>query len=277
VYNEAPVKAPYPIGLLGDGITRCVVLAMPSSRVRSFLPPNLQLCPQDVTPPGTHPVILLFHSFIHGQFSIPTLLRPMDFCEQNFGIPFTTASPEYGAAAGLGPYYFMPRLYLNNAWVLMVGRYVWGFNKIFADIHVSANRITAARPPGQPLVSVEWSAEGDPLPAIGGYSDFEPIRGMLGQPLISLSPAGIGPMLTLTDFDRAWNLATARPLQALLEIGPRYMPGLEAGRYASPGCGADAAPILASFEVSGQWWFSFPYPLAAAMAPQRSRPGSYVP
>jgi hypothetical protein len=265
VYNKGSVKAPYPVGLLGDGITRSITLAMPSSLVRTFLPPHLQLCPQDVTPPETHPVTLLFHSFIHGQFSFPTLLRPMDFCEQNIGIPFTCVSPSYGVSGGLGPYYFMPRLYLNNAWVLMVGRYMWGFNKIFAEIDIAANRFTVSRPPGRRLVSLEWSySDHEPLPAIGGYPEFDSVRSMLSQPLISLSPAGIGPMLTVTDFDRTWNLATVRPLRAELEIGPGYLPGLEPGRYLSRGRAADG-PVLGTFETSGQWWFSFPYPLAGAM------------
>jgi hypothetical protein len=261
VYNEPLVKAPYPFGFIGDGLTRCAVLALPAWKVRGFLPASLELRDQDVTPSGTHPVVLLFHSFTHCQFSFPTFLPPMNFYELTFGIPFTWIRASSVVPGGSGPYYFMPKVYLNDLWVWMIGRMHWGFDKEMAVVSVTETHYTVTSLAGRCLASLAWNdGEGEARPAVEGYDEFEPIRQMLSQPLISLSPAARGPFLTLTDFDRSWNLATVRPIRSVLELDPFYLPGFEGGRYATSGDSAEMLPrLLGSYELSAQWWLSFPY------------------
>jgi hypothetical protein len=261
VYNEPLVRAPYPFGFIGEGITRCAVLALPAWKVRAFLPPDLELREQDVTPKGTHPVIWLFHGFIHCQFSFPTFLPPMKYNEQTFGIPFTSISVGQGVPGQAGPFYYMPKLYLDDLWVWMIGRNYWGFDKEMAVVNVSESSYTVASPAGRQLASLIWTGSGDEAQvAIDGGCHFDPIRQMLTQPLISLSPAAVGPFLTLTDFDRNWNLASIRPIRAVLDIDPLYLPGFEGGRYATSGDLAETSPrLLGSYEMSAPWWLSFPY------------------
>jgi hypothetical protein len=261
VYNEPLVKAPYPIGFIGDGLTRCAALALPAPIVRSFLPASLELGDQDVTPIGTHPVILLFHGFNYCQFSFPTLLPPMSFHEQTFGIPFTRIQAGTAVAGASGPFYFMPKMYLDDLWVLMVGRNFWGFDKQMAVVTVTENCYTVTSHWGRRLASLSWGVGGDePRAAREGYPEFEPIRQMLSQPLISLSPAALGPLLTLTDFDRSWDLGTVRPIHSDLELDPFYLPGFQGGRFATSRDSAEAQPgLLGAYELSAQWWLSFPY------------------
>jgi hypothetical protein len=242
--QEDALTAPYPCGFIGDGITRGVALALPSSIVRAFLPAGLDLGEQRVTPPGTHPLVFLFHSFSHCQFSFPTLLPSMNFHEQTVGVPFTFVR-------SVGPYYFMPKLYLDDRWVLMVGRTWWGFDKELAIVNADDAQYTVTSLAGRPLVSLAGSS-GDEYRAIALYPEFEPVRQMLSQPLISESRLAAGPSFTLTDFDRRWNLARVRPLRAVLDVGSSYLRGLDAGHYPSS--------ELGSFELSAPWWLSFPYP-----------------
>jgi hypothetical protein len=255
------VKAPYPFGFIGDGLTRCAVLALPTAKIRALLPPSLELREQHVTPQGTHPVVLLFHAFSNCQFSFPTFLPPMKFNEQTFGIPFTCMRADVGVPCQPSPFYYMPRLYLDDLWVWMVGRNYWGFDKEMAVMQVSECSYTVASAAGRQRASMVWSSCGEePRFAMEGYPEFEPIRQMLTQPLISLSPAAVGPFLTLTDFDRNWNLASVRPIRGVLDIDPLYLPGFEGGRFATSGALLESLPaLLGAYELSGPWWLSYPY------------------
>jgi hypothetical protein len=66
--NANPLAA---INLNGNGTMRGVTLALPTDRVRDFLPAGMDLGKQQVTPAGTHPVILFFHDMFRAQMSIP--------------------------------------------------------------------------------------------------------------------------------------------------------------------------------------------------------------
>lgn len=60
-YMPAPHRLPFAaVNLVGDFLARCVTLAWPSEIVRGFLPYGTTLGPQQLTPPGTHPVMLFF-------------------------------------------------------------------------------------------------------------------------------------------------------------------------------------------------------------------------
>ena len=255
------MKAPYPCGYIGDGLTRCAALALPAGKVQRLLPPHLELSEHDASAKGTHPVILQFHDFSNCRFSLPSLLQPLNFHEQTFGIPFTRISSRYGISAGSGPYYFMPKLYLDHPWVWTVGQNLWGFFKEMAAIEVSRDSYTITSFAGRRLASLRWSyCEDRAGSAFGEDPRFKAIRELLSQTLISRSPAPIGPLLNLTDFDRDWNRAAVRPLHAVLEVDPCYVPGFDGGRYVVNGAPADPEySVIGCYEISTQWWLSFPY------------------
>jgi hypothetical protein len=190
----------------------------------------------------------------------------MSFHEQTLGIPFVCVSAAPGLPAA-GPYYFMPKLYLDDRWNLFIGRNFWGFNKELARVRVNAGSYTVTSMTGRRLAGLTWSVSGDePRPAIGGYEQFESVRKMLSQTPLSFSPAAVGPIPTLTDFDRSWNLGTVRRLRAVLDIDAAYCPRFSGGHYETADETGQASgwPALA-FEVSAQWWLSYPYLLPGAM------------
>jgi len=185
----------------------------------------------------------------------------MKFHEQTFGIPFTGIRAAVGVPSQPGPFYFMPRLYLDDLWVWMVGRNYWGFDKEMAVVQVTECSYTVSSSAGRQRASIVWSAGADePRFAMDGYADFEPIRRMLTQPLVSLSPVAMGPFLSLTDFDRNWNLASVRPIRSVVDIDPLYLHGFDGGRYATSGALPESLPVLlGAYELSGPWWLSYPY------------------
>ena len=244
------MSSPYPFGFIGNAITRSVTLELPSPQVRRLLPSGLELGDQDLTPPGTHPMIFHFHQFSECQFSFP-VPRSMRFCEQTAGIPFTMVRGAYAAPGGRGPYYFMPKLYLDDLWVLLNGVFWWGFNKEIANVEVSENRYAVTSFARRKLVSLEWRAEpGCGRRPVGEYPEFEPIRHMLSQTLITRSPGGVGPCFSLTDFERRWPLTQVQPLRSVLDVYPSCLPGFDAGRFGES---------LQSYEIVGPWWLSAPY------------------
>lgn len=255
------MKSPYPCGYIGDGVTRCVLLTVPAWMVQRLLPPNLELGTQDVSAPGTHPVVLQFHDFSRCRFSLPNLLQPLNFHEQTLGIPFTRISSRADAASRREPFYFMPKLYLDHPWVWAVGRNLWGFDKEMATVEVTRNRYAVTSFAGRQLASLTWSCPEEGSRARFAKGDeFEPLRNILSQTLISLSPAAMGPIFTVTDFDRNWDRAIIRPISAALVVDPCYVKGFDGGRF-----GTDVDPadpdysMIGCYEVSAQWWLSFPY------------------
>jgi acetoacetate decarboxylase len=250
------------INLNGDGTMRGVTLALAADCVRNFLPAGLELGPQDVTPSGTHPVILFFHDMFRAQMSIPTLLPNMTYHEHSVGVPFSYLSSSSITPGIPGPYYFMPKLFLDNFLATIGGLLFWGFPKEMASVTVMAERYTVTSLTGQRLTSLAWAqGEDSDYRPIAEYGNFEPVRQMLSQPIISMMPASIGPFFILSDFDKAWDVATIRPLRTALEMEVEYVPGFTARRYPQSGWspGIDSS-VLGSYELRAPWRLSLPYP-----------------
>jgi hypothetical protein len=182
------LAAPYLFGFVGNGLTRGIALALPSSKVRNLLPAGLELGNQNVSPRGTHPLVFLCHDFSECQFSFPNPMRSMNFHEQTVGIPFTFIPEGACAPAARGPYYFMPKLYLDDLWVWMNGTYWWGFNKEIAIIDENSSRYTVTSTNGPRLLTLEWSIRGKRDHASIGYGGFAPVREILVKPSSALAP-----------------------------------------------------------------------------------------
>jgi hypothetical protein len=257
------------INLHGDSAMRGVTLALPTDVVRNFLPAGLVLGAQSVTPPGTHPVVLLFNDLFRARMSFPTLLPNLTYHEHSFGVPFAYLSGESLVPGKPGPYYFMPRLYLDSFWAILGGVAFWGFAKELASFTVTADRYTIASNSGQRLTSLAWTpVPGGEFRPCAEYEQFEPVRRMLAQPLISMAPASMGPFFVLSDFDKAWDVAIVKPLQTELEVDVAYVLGYSAGRYPASGHypGIDSSP-LGSYELRAPWRLTLPYPPLFSVGP----------
>jgi len=233
------------INLHGDGTMRGVTLALPTAQVRDLLPAGLELGDQKVTPAGTHPVILFFHDMFRAQMSMPTLLPNMTYHEHSVGVPFAYLSSSSITPGMPGPYYFF-----------------WGFAKEMASATVTETSYSVNSLAGQRLTSLTWKKpRQQEFRPIAEYKNFEPVRQMLNQPIISMLPAAMGPFFILSDFDKAWEVATIRPLETSVEVDQAYVPGYEAGRYPASGYSRGInASVLGSYELRAPWRLSLPYP-----------------
>lgn len=251
------------VSLEGDGITRGVTLSLPTSTVRALLPAGLELGRQDLTEePDTHPVVLLFHEIFRAKMSIPSLLPDLTYHEHSVGIPFSylTRSARGGPAAG--PYYFMPSVLLDDALAVLGGVLYWGFVKRMAEVRARGNDFTVAES-GRPLVSLDSRPVGEFLP-LSRFPSFEIIRSVLDQPVISSVPFGVGPFFASSHFEKRWQQADVRPLEASLEIFEAYVPGLPIGRLDVNALhhGIDRH-VLGSYEYRAPWRLTWPYPVLA--------------
>jgi len=250
------------INVNGTGTMRGVTLALPSACVRGMLPPGLELGAQQVTPPGTHPVILFFHDMFRAQISVPTLLPNMTYHEHSVGVPFSYLSSGSITPGVAGPYYFMPKLYLDDLLATLGGFIFWGFAKEMACVTVTGASYAVTSLAGSRLTSLSWKQpERDEFKPLAEYPNFEPVRRMLTQPIISMLPIGMGPFFVLSDFDKDWDVAIVRPLQTKVEVDVEYVSGYRAAVYPvsewSPGIDSS---VFGSYELRAPWRLSLPYP-----------------
>lgn len=245
-YNQVYLK--------GNGILRGVTVALPTGQVRNLLPWELELGSQNVTPRGTHPVILFFYDMFHAHMNIPSLLPNLTYHEQIVGVPFSYVTRGMLNPGPCGPFFFMPRLNLDNFLATLGGLLWWGFAKRMAHITVTQDRYTVKDSrSGATLISLDYQPTQGYQP-IHRFPFFEPVQRMLNQPIVSQVPAAMGPYFVWSDFDKQWSTAGLRPLSTVVTISEEFVPGLHCGRYPVEGRteGIDQS-VLGSFELQTRW------------------------
>ncbi len=257
------MKPPSPyndVRLIGDGVMRGATLVLPTQSVQDLLPHGLTLGPQTLTPPGTHPVVLFFHDLFRAHMSIPTLLPSMTYREQVVGIPFAHVTRAFTGPSG--PFFFMPRLWLDNFLATAGGLLWWGFAKKLARITVTADRYSVATESGHPLIALDFEQVGEPLP-LSHFPHFEPLRELMDQPLVSQLPAAMGPLFACSDFAKNWRTARVRPLRTAVQIDTAFVTGLPCGRFPETDLhpGIDESPF-GGYEIHTQWSQGLIYPPA---------------
>jgi hypothetical protein len=269
------------IHMSGDSTRRGVTLEVPKNRVRAFLPAGLELGDQNLTQtPGTHPVFLFFNDMFRLHLSVPTLIPSITYHELHVGIPFTYLSTGPVMPGAPGPYYFMPRLYLDNLLALFGGIVFFGLAKNMAGVSVTANSYTVASLTGHPVASLEWIMD-TKNPFFKPTTDFplfEPVRQALSQSIISRVPASVGPYFAISDFTMAWDSAAVRPLHTAVVGDPDYLPGYPGGRVPLSGwstANIETSP-LGSYELRSSWRLSLPYPPPRSFFQSKIRFGAIV-
>jgi hypothetical protein len=255
------------VSMNGDGIMRGVTLALPSEHVHGLLPHGLTLGAQSVTPPGTHPVIVLFNEIVREHTSIPTLLPSLSYREHSLGVPYsylTGGSLVTSGFGNAGPFYFQPRLHVDDFLAALGGILYWGFSKLMASFTVTEDTYTVISNRGTNVTSLSLEPSGEFRP-IAEMPKFEPIRTMHDQPLISMLPLTMGPFFVCSNFDKDWGNGMIRPLQTVTRVDEAYVPGLDIGRFPEAGKapGIDES-VLGSYEMRLPFRLSMPYPPYAA-------------
>jgi len=258
------------VNLQGQGTFRSVTLALPTAQVLRLLPAGLVLGPQDVTPPGTHPVILSFNALYRAEMSLPTLLPSLTYHEFTLGVPYSyLPTGALGRALGTligrrdappqGPYYCMPRLFLDSVLATLGGVMFWGYAKKLARFTVGADRFAIQGEDGAPQVSLGFEPVGEPQP-VAAFPHFAAVQAMLDQPLVSQLPAALGPVFVVADFDKQWGQASLRPLRTHVRVEAELVPGFGAASHPASGVaeGIDAT-VLGSYELNASWVLGMPH------------------
>jgi hypothetical protein len=255
------------IALVGHGELRVVCIPMPVEIVRNFLPYEMELGAQNVTPPGTHPVIFFFYDMYDAHMTIPTLLPNLTYHEQILGVPFTYVKAGYASIDKVGPCFFMPQLYLNDYLATIGGRMYWGFAKNLARVDVNANSYLVSSLEGEAILKLEFGLSGPSKPA-HEWPLIGPMQAIMTQPIVSQLPMALGPFVACSNFDKDWTTATVQPLKTVVNIYKSYVQGLPTGRYPAVGASATIAhSTTGSFVMKTEWRQGLIYPCCLAKSP----------
>jgi hypothetical protein len=166
-----------------------------SDFLQSLLPDDLILAPQEYTPAGQHPLLLMFNN---------TLLKTNPYLERisleaNFALTlkyfeFIVMLPyvQFKEAQynGKGPYCYLPVLYLNSLLAVMGGRLFWEFNKQMAGFSVDeSNFFVREEDKTTELLSAETLLMGMEQPE-QSVPNFQTITPILQLPVIEHGPLG---------------------------------------------------------------------------------------
>lgn len=255
-----------PIKLIGHWTIRVVNVVLPTEHVRAMLPFGLELGPQSLTEPGYHLVRFYFGFPVHAAMALSPRVMTMDYCEQVLGVPYVRRTTDLYAGGATGPYYYMPRLWLNNPLAISGGLLWWGMEKRPALIEPTVEqsrgryRVRSLADGHHPIIEAEWEVAGEFQP-VADVPNFAPQRRMMDQPLVMQGFASLGPLLVGSSFTMTWGTAQVRPIRAKVQVHEAYVPGLPAGTF-------DNVPLadspLGSFELQTPWELALPYSVEVA-------------
>lgn len=254
------------IKLIGHWTIRVANLVLPTRHVQAMLPWGLELGPQNLTEPGTHLVRAYFGFPVHATMTFPPRIMTMDYCEQVLGVPYCVRTTSLYRGGARGPFYYMPRLWLNNAMAISGGLMWWGMEKRPALIEPTVEdargsyRVSKLGRGAERIIEATWDVTGEYQPA-AEVANFAPHREMMDQPLVMQGFASLGPLLVGSSFTMTWGAAKVRPITATVQVHESYVPGLPVGKFQS--VGLDESP-LGSFELDTPWELALPYSVEAA-------------
>jgi uncharacterized protein with NAD-binding domain and iron-sulfur cluster len=210
----AAQNAPLPWSLAyaeGEAAAAVVTLALPAHEVAKLLPAGVELMAQTQTPPGTHPVGLIFAE----QHGVRPNLLPfggMTYRECAIAVPFVTLA---GGSAGTQPLMVLPALYLDRVLPTLAGRVMYGYRKHLARVSGSAPMQRVRTLFGATVLAAQLDAAG----AVGSNYDYEnlgPVRAMMDQPIVTHDPLR-GWLFSFMDY--RFEQARITPLRGTVMVG----------------------------------------------------------
>ncbi len=206
------------------------LFALPTHIVQGMLEPGLTLAPQDLTPAGQHPVLLLFG----WQSDVRPNRMPFGggrYMEFIVSVPFVKhAHPRLDKDCP-GPFIYMPRLYLDQLFPTLLGIWGYGYNKKLATIQADQNDYTVYRRSTQnALISASYQATGK----TGSETDFPHFsltRKPYALPLISRTRFG---QWHYSFYDFALGQALIQPIEMTIKVYSPEVGGLPPGTYTVP-------------------------------------------
>ncbi len=181
--------------LEGHCLGRFAFCSVASDFLQSLLPADLVLAPQNFTPTGQHPLLLMFNNTwlktnpnLERIATVENIGLDLNYFEFIVMIPYVQfKNPQYN---GKGPYCFLPILYLNSVLAVLGGRIFWEFNKEMAGFSVDASEFMVTQESGNAtLLSAESLMAGFMQPD-KSIPNFQTIAPILQLPVIEHGPYG---------------------------------------------------------------------------------------
>lgn len=236
---------------VGDYTATIPILALPAELLRRWLPPELELAPQTLTAPGTHPVLLLLgqERSVHVNIAPWFRIRYGEFATVMPFVQWRTPPTSYR-----GPYLWTPLLYLDRWLPILAGRWLYGFAKAKAVITSSADsyRVNDAE-----TRRVLLDAQTGPSGAAPNPAEFATLATLLQQPSLSQRDGAF----ICSTFD--WNLPQAElsTSSADVQINQFYMYGLPNGAVENYHVsGLSDLTNGGAFHIRTTWTLSAPEP-----------------
>ena len=212
--------------------------------ITAMLPPGLEPAQQTITPPGTHPVLLMMGRQQDVHAELGALRGPgVSYDELFFGVPFVNRVTQAGKR--LGPFMFGPVLYVDRLLPFIMG-YFWGFAK--EDVTIVADGLNyEVRDSRGPILMAEFAAQGSWGPP-SSFPNFQVYPPMFQQSGIGRTLLGF--YLCFAFQHNSIEQAQIRSAGSTLEIFRPFVKGMDPGTYRSPGI--ESLPFGA-FQMTNSW------------------------
>ncbi len=241
------------------------VISASIESARQVLPPELELAPQDVSEPGTHPLVFMFgfqkdvrHVLFGWPATIP-FLEPADYTEFVFAVPFVQLKPQFRKSGAYhGPFYYMPRLFLDASLPIALG-YLYGFHKQRRQISADRHDFEILNSDGHaPMLRAHFSDPSAPFASASDVPAFRSLQKLLSLPVIGKLSIGyyLCSRFTWNDGEEGKAGLQVAPAASTLEVLTPFFPGAQALSSSSSGLGHET---LGSFRMISNWRLRGPF------------------
>ena len=166
-----------------------------SDFLQSLLPDDLVLAPQQYTPEGQHPLLLMFNdTWLKSNLNLERIAAASDsvlnlhYNEFIVMLPYVQfKEPQYNDK---GPYCYLPVLYLDSVLAVLGGRLFWEFNKQMAGFTVDAGSFTVTEENTNNTLVSGLSLMAGFLQPDKSIANFQTIAPILQLPVIEHGPYG---------------------------------------------------------------------------------------
>jgi len=224
-----------------------------SDFLQSLLPDDLVLAPQEYTPTGQHPLLLMFNdTWLKSNLNLERIAAASDsilnlhYYEFIVMLPYVQfKEPQYN---GNGPYCYLPVLYLDSLLAVLGGRIFWEFNKQLAGFTVKPLVFTVTAENGGNVILSSLSMMSGFFQPDKSIPNFQTIAPILELPVIEHGPYGYVSSVYKISFENQ-DIAPAG-----LEVTNSTCQFMPPGLITSP---AITENPLGSFQMDYDWKLSY--------------------
>ncbi len=191
-----------------------VVASLPEEIAQALLPTELAFASQPLTRSSRCPLVLMFARQLRARSNLSPI--GTDYREVILLLPSVRRAPDR-----FGRFGYLPRMYVDNLQMLLIGRLGYRYPKDMAAIAIERGRAAVrSRIDGHPIITAEFANRGAMMPA--PLSDcYDDIAWLFDRPILSRAPFG-GWRTSRYDFDL--DDATVQAVDVDVTIHPTLRP-----------------------------------------------------